>query len=169
MKRKAVKHPIQKYLPVLIFSVFACLYLVFIQNYLKAGVRGGDLELGESQVRLKHVPPTSWTSDDVSAWYEYAWPDFLPYHDFNGIVVSRLVSIDLPHLKKPFKSNGVNGPVLLELNERIIMRDLLVTNEANVKRLRNIFILVYLCFHSSIASQATAGNQNLESCPQHIT
>lgn len=47
---------------------------------------------------------------------------------------SRLVSIDLPLLKKTFKENGVNGAVLLELNERMIMRDLLITNEANVKR-----------------------------------
>ena len=54
---------------------------------------------------------------------------------WNHLVDDRLASIDLPHLKKNFKSNGVNGPVLLELNERIIMRDLLITNEANVKRL----------------------------------
>jgi hypothetical protein len=60
---------IQKYYPLLILAVFGCTYLTFAHSSLKASAPGSSVELGESQARLKHVPPTSWTSDDVGAWW----------------------------------------------------------------------------------------------------
>ena len=52
--------------------------------------------------------------------------------------VVRLTSIELPQLRRTFKSNAVNGAVLLELNEHALMRDLLITNELHVKRYRAV-------------------------------
>mmetsp|Transcript_9734 Transcript_9734/g.27983 ORF Transcript_9734/g.27983 Transcript_9734/m.27983 type:complete len:492 (-) Transcript_9734:57-1532(-) len=101
---------------VALFAVIAsvCIYWMYVSYALVAN-RESSLELSlSSKHRLKFVPPTSWTSDDVASW---------------------LVSVELPQLRKTFKNNAVNGPILLELSERAIMRDLLITNEIHMKRL----------------------------------
>lgn len=46
--------------------------------------RGGGQDWSDSTVRIEHVPPAQWTSDDVGAW---------------------LKSIELPQLRQTFKKN----------------------------------------------------------------
>jgi hypothetical protein len=83
-------------------------------------------------------------------------------------VACRLASIDLPQLKKAFKNNGVNGPILLELNERVIMRDLLITNEIHIKRFA-LFRMLFMLDGLMLISQAAPRNQNFEPCSEYFS
>ena len=96
------------------------------------GAMGGGAEgagvAGDSRVRIRRLAPEKWGTEDVGVW---------------------LQSEGLGQLRGRFKRHKVNGPALLSLDPRRLMRELAVNDDAEVARvLEAVRILKHVAFTS---------------------
>jgi hypothetical protein len=149
------RHPMQKrrrpsylrrYLPFLVVGMtVVALYQFMVPDHILERIFGGHVGaapsdaglLASSRVRIERLEPEKWTSSDVGVW---------------------LNKEGFGHLRATFKRNQINGPALLSIDQRRLMRELAINDDSEVSRmLEAVRLLKHIAFQSHNWKAANSG------------